>query len=86
MNEIKLIDDHIFNNADPAQALLFEAKRLLDPNLAQQVTWQKKAHDMIFQYSRKKLKAEISSVHDKLFTKPAHWRFKHQILSLFYKR
>jgi len=43
LNEIKLIDEHIFNNGAPADAALFDAMLVLDPGLAEQVLWQKKS-------------------------------------------
>jgi hypothetical protein len=53
--------------------------------LNEQTTWQKKAHTIVQQYSRKKLKAEIEAVHGQLFTNPAHQSFRQKILSLFSK-
>jgi hypothetical protein len=83
LNEIKLIDGYIFNNNPVEDALLFEAMLIINPQLSSQVAWQKKTHAIIQQYSRKKLKAEIESVHQKLFSEPAHNNFRQRILSFF---
>ena len=85
LNEIKLIDDHIFNRNFGGDALLFDAMLVLNPGLSQKVSEQKKAHQIVHQYGRKKLKAEIESVHQKLFNEPAQRGFREKVLNLFYK-
>ena len=83
LNEIKLIDGHIFNSGLHEDALLFDAMLILDPGLPEKIMWQKKAHAMVQQYGRKKLKAEIEMVHQKLFNEPMHQIFKQRILRFF---
>ena len=83
MNEIKLIDDHIFKMAAPEEALLFDAFLILDPGLPDKILWQKNVHKAVLQYSRKKLKTEIESVHQKLFSEPVHQSFRQRILGMF---
>jgi hypothetical protein len=86
LNEIKLIDDHIFNTSTVEDGLLFDAMLILNPDLPGQVRWQKKTHAIVQHYGRKKLKAEIEVVHHRLFTEPAHQGFRQRIMSLFYKK
>jgi hypothetical protein len=83
LNEIKLIDGYIFNNNPAEDALLFDAMLIIDPAFSTQIAWQKKAHAAVKHYSRKKLKAEIESVHQKLFNEPVHSSFRRKILSFF---
>ena len=83
LNEIKLIDEHLFNNSKPEDALLFEAMRIINPALEQQIAFQKHAHTIVQQYSRKKLKAEIESVHQKLFSEPVHLNFRQRVMRFF---
>jgi hypothetical protein len=83
LNEIKLIDEHIFKNGSTEDKLLFDAMLILNPALNDKLMWQKKTHSVVLQYSRKKLKAEIESVHQQLFNEPAHQSFRQRILSLF---
>jgi hypothetical protein len=64
-------------------ALLFDALLILEPGLPDQVLWQKKAHLLVDQYSRKKLKGEIEAVHQQLFNNPAHKSFRERILGMF---
>jgi hypothetical protein len=86
LNEIKLIDGHIFNQGGHEDALLFDAMLLLDPELPEKIMWQKNAHAIVQQYGRKKIKAEIEIVHQKLFNEHVHHTFKQKILSLFSKQ
>jgi hypothetical protein len=83
LNEIKLIDDHLFNMGTTEDALLFDALLILNPLLNEQVLWQKKAHAIVQQYSRKKIKAEIDAVHQQLFTQMKHRSFRQKVLNLF---
>jgi hypothetical protein len=86
LNEIKLIDDHLFNQGTHEDALIFDAMLILNPGLINQIMWQKKTHAIVQQYCRKKLKAEIELVHRQLFNEPAHQSFKQKILRLFFKQ
>jgi len=70
----------------PEDGLVFDALLILDPGLANRVMWQKKAHTIVQQYSRKKLKAEIETVHQKLFNEPEHQSFRQGVLALFSKK
>jgi len=83
LNEIKLIEGYILNSNPPEEALLFEAMRILNPDLPEQVMWQKKTHAIVKQYSRKKLRAEIEVVHQRLFDETEHKSFRQRILNIF---
>jgi len=86
LNEIKLIDDHIFHKGTVEDRLLFDAMLIISPGLNNQMEWQRKTHAIVEQYGRKKLKAEIEAVHRQLFTGPAHLTFRQKILDLFSKK
>jgi hypothetical protein len=83
LNEIKLIDQHLFKLAEPGDALLFDAMLILNPQLQEQMIWQKKTHALVQQYGRKKLKNELEAVHQRLFNEPEHRSFRNRILKLF---
>lgn len=83
LNEIKEIDDHLFQLAPSADAFLFEAKMVLDKSLHDKVRAQQEAHLMVQQYSRKKLIAEINAVHLELFQDTRPHSFADKILRLF---
>jgi len=83
LNEIKQIEDHLFNQADPQDTVLFEAKLILDSGLQENVTWQQKTYTLVKQYGRKKLKAELEAVHQQLFALKEHRSFAQKIRALF---
>ncbi|MDB5123900.1 MAG: hypothetical protein JWP94_2029 [Mucilaginibacter sp.] len=83
LNKVEQIDDHIFSRGTTEDRLIFEAMLILDPALKSQVSWQKNALDFVQHYGRKKMKAEIESVHRRLFNEPVHRRFRNKILNLF---
>jgi hypothetical protein len=83
LNEIKLIDDYLFNKIPQGDKLVFDARLILNPDLADGLLWQKQTHAIITRYSRKKLKAEIDNVHNQLFKNPEHKSFRQRILNLF---
>jgi len=83
LNEIKLVDDHIFNRSNIEDKLVFDAMLIINPDLNDQVMWQKRTHKIVKQYSRKKLKAEIELVHQRLFNTAEHLSFRQKIMRLF---
>jgi len=86
LNEIKAIDDHVLGHAAPDEALLFEAKLIINPELKQQVMWHKQTLSLVQQYGRNNFRAEIEAVHQKLFSQPEHEGFRKKIMRLFRKR
>lgn len=85
-NETQQIEAFINGTADPGDAILFEAKLLLDNELAEKLRWQKKAYQVVKQYGRQKLREEIETVHQHLFTGHQHLTFSQKIRLLFSKR
>jgi hypothetical protein len=85
-NETQQIEAHLSGTANTGDALLFEAKLLLDNDLADKVIWQQKAYDTIQQFGRRQLKNEIEIVHQQLFTQPKHSSFSQKIRRLFSKQ
>lgn len=83
LNNIKLADDYLHMQLPAGDALLFEAIMLIDEELRENVTFQQSAHAFVQQYGRKKLKAEIETIHQKLFTQPVHSSFAQRILNIF---
>ena len=85
LNNIKTIEDYCFGRMAHSDALLFEANMLLNKNLAEDVTQQGIAYEVIKQYSRKKIRAEIIAVQNKLIAVPQHQGFMQRIINLFKK-
>lgn len=85
LNDIQQIDDYLLQYAGKADRALFEARLILQPALQENLLWQQKTYDIIKQYSRRQLKAEIESVHQHLFTEPEHIPFRRKIISIFHR-
>ncbi len=85
LNNIKLIDDYLLGNLPTGEALLFEANTLLNNQLAEDVMLQKKTHNIIEQYGRQSIKAEIAAVQQTLATAPQYHGFMQRIANLFKK-
>jgi hypothetical protein len=86
LNNTKEVDDYVLNQSAPQDALLFEAKLIIDPELKYAVMWHKQTINMVNQYGRNNLRTMIENVHQQLFTQPQHQTFRQKILGLFYKR
>jgi hypothetical protein len=84
-NETQQIEAIVKGTADPGDSILFEAKLLLDNELSEKVVWQKKAYHLVKQYGRLKLKEEIETVHQHLFTGMQHLNFSQKIRQFFSK-
>jgi hypothetical protein len=83
LNEIKAIEDHLFNRNHPADSLLFQANIILNTKLRDNVVLQQSTYQTVQQYGRKQLKAEIEAVHQKLMNKPSN--FMQRLMHLFKK-
>ncbi|WP_374949034.1 hypothetical protein [Mucilaginibacter sp.] len=81
--KIKEIDDHLQGQLPPQDAVLFEARLLLDAELADQLHWHKQTLAAANRYGRTNLRNLIENVHQQLFTQPAHSGFRQKILQLF---
>ncbi len=83
LNEIRQIEEHLSGRLGGEEDVLFQAKLILDPNLADNTYWQQKSYKLIQMYGRRHLKKEIEAVHQKLFSEGRHSRFKQTVLALF---
>lgn len=83
LNNIKEIDDHLLGIAAPQDELLFEARIILNPELKLDVAWHRQTLNLVQQYGRKQLRADIEAVHQQLFTQPEHRGFCQSILRFF---
>jgi len=85
-NETEQIEAYLNGFNDNGEALLFEARTLLDPSLHDKIYWQQKTYELIQVYGRNQLKHEIEVIHQQLFTKPEHSSFRQKIRLLFTNR
>ncbi len=84
--ETEQIEAHLLQLSDTGDALVFEAKMLLEPELKEKVLWQHKAYKIVRQYGREQLRQEIASAHHKLFSEEQHQSFRQKIMRLFSKK
>ena len=82
-NNTLQIEQYLHNKMGNGDALVFEARLLLNPELTEKVQWQQKTYALIQSYSRSQLKQEIELVHQEIFTHAKHQRFSDKIRALF---
>jgi hypothetical protein len=82
-NDTVQIEKYLGKNCSTGDALLFEARLILEPGLAEKLEWQQKTYTLIKNYSRTHLKQEIELVHQQLFTQIEHTSFSQKIRALF---
>ncbi|MGN6395595.1 MAG: hypothetical protein ACTHMI_08515 [Mucilaginibacter sp.] len=86
LTETEQIEAHLLKQTSLGDALVFEARLLLDDELADKLYWQKTAYDMVNRYGRKQLRQEIEAVHQTLFNTAKHKSFSERIMRIFRKR
>ena len=86
LNNIKQIDDYLLHYASQPDRVLFEARLLVQPALQEDLAWQQKTYDIVNEYGRRQLKAEIEAVHRQLFSEPEHISFRRKIMAIFSKK
>ena len=85
-NETEQIEAYLNGYTYVGDALLFDAKLLLDTHLHDKIIWQQKTYSIIQRYGREKLLQEIEAIHQKLFTQSEHTSFRQKIRLLFKNR
>lgn len=84
--ETQQIETQLMGLSDPGDALVFEARLLLNAELKEKMLWQQEAYRMVKLYARGQLKKELETIHQKLFTQPEHLSFSKKIRRLFTNR
>jgi hypothetical protein len=77
--ETEQIEAHLLQLCNPGDALVFEAKLLLNDELSEKLHWQKATYNIIKIYGRAQLKQEIEAVHRSLFNHTKHKSFSEKI-------
>lgn len=83
LSEIVETEKYLTGDMRPEDAVVFQARLLTDRRLKRDVFYHVKIHRIALLYRRKKIKAEIQSVHKRLFDDPVNSSFKNKILQLF---
>lgn len=81
--KLQEIEQFVLRTGEPGDALVFQARTIVDKDLINEVSLQKEAYALINQYGHRKLKAELEAVHQDLFTQPKYQRFRQKIMALF---
>lgn len=83
LHEVQQIENYIFGRMSVQDHHDFNVQLLINSHLREEVDAQKTSYALINAYGRKKLKAELNAVHDKLFTKPEKKWFRDLIKNIF---
>ncbi len=83
LDELQRMEDCLLRQAPGAEQLLFAATLLLNPELREDVRWQRKTYGIIREYGRQRLREELEQVHHVLFAAPHHRSFREKVLAFF---
>ncbi|NUO02362.1 MAG: hypothetical protein HUU01_17285 [Saprospiraceae bacterium] len=82
-NNTKLIEQYLQGKLPVSRQIAFEARLLLQPKLRMDLYFQKKTYRLVQLYHRKKLKEELETVHQQIFSDPDKVDFQENIYRLF---
>jgi hypothetical protein len=83
MNELQQLEHYIQDTLTTEARLLMEARLLVDAELRDKLDWQQKAYALIKTFGRKKLKAEIVHVQNRMFREEQFLDFRKKIQTIF---
>ncbi|MEZ4972218.1 MAG: hypothetical protein R2820_02860 [Cyclobacteriaceae bacterium] len=83
LNKIKSIEDHLLKKNSSEEAVLFEAKLILDADLRKDTTAQKLAYDAIHLFGQDQLRQEITRVEKTIFHNSHYRGFQKLIQAIF---
>lgn len=70
LHEVQAIDNYLFGNTTTPGRLLFEVKMIVSPQLKANVACQRRAHQFIRSFGRKKQKASLEATFERLMCEP----------------
>jgi hypothetical protein len=85
LNKILETEEYLLKKCAIDDKLLFEAELILNPELKQNLFWQKKTYRLIDLYGKKQIKKELEQVHGKLFSDQKYQSYREKILTFFGK-
>lgn len=83
LNEIQQIENYVLGRMNEQEYQDFQILLFIDAHLQSEVDVQTEAYALIKGYARKKLKAELSAVHERVFNQPDKAWFWQKIKDLF---
>lgn len=81
LNEIREIDDSLLGNMPADEALIFEARAIIDPQLQENIAAQKKMYTLVRTYGRMKMRKQLDLLHQNLLDEST--TFRRTILEIF---
>lgn len=84
MNETTHIDRYLLGELPPEERVLFEARLLIDDELAEKTALQQQLHAIVVQSARRELKREIAAAEQHLFHHSDHRPFQALIRRIFH--
>jgi hypothetical protein len=84
MNETAHIQRYLLGTLSAEERIVFEAKLLIDDELAEKAAWQRTVHETVLLSGRNRLRKEIASIDRKLFTTARYSRFQQTIRTIFH--
>ncbi len=83
LNEIRDIEAYLMRDTTPEDGVVFEARLILDPELADRVKAQAQACELVRLHGRRQLRADLDALHAELFGSAQHRPFARRILRMF---
>lgn len=83
MIETERIEKYIYRQSNVSDYLLMEAQIQVDDELSERVAFQKQTYQVIREYGRQQLRAEICQVQKKVFSDSAYRKFRAKVRSYF---
>jgi hypothetical protein len=84
-SDIQIAEDYLEGKLNPQDKLVVDAQLIINPGMRLNITLQQKIHKLTRAFGRKKIKAEIESVHHRLFNDPDKTFFRESVHHLFIK-
>jgi hypothetical protein len=83
LNNIKELEAFLEGKLEPQDSLLVEARLLSNPLWRLNFFFQKKVYAIVSLYHRRKLKEEVQTIQEDLFSDPAKAEFQYKIRTIF---
>jgi hypothetical protein len=83
MSETDTIEHYILGQLAPADKLLFEAKLMLDEELAGKTRLQQQLHEAVMLSGRKQLRKELAVIDHRMFRDRKYSRFQRKVRAIF---
>lgn len=83
LSETIQIENYLQGNLSPENALVFEARLQIEPELKKTVHLQTLVRRFVTLYHRRRLKSEVEAIHARLFRDDRRRDFRARIMNLF---